>query len=267
MHTGVTSTIRLILITIALTFPPATHALETPWPTNFTYGNWCGLGHPENDDRAPPPIDEIDAACQVHDFAYKNRKPWGNSAADTALTNTLTNVLARGTTWNRGANGQKAKRTQLSEKQYKVALAIIFWFTRQKYITLYSDIVNGDLTSFLKLGPSSARTAVIPAVINNKIATLLTEELSQASGVPVDKIILLRKSTQLSVEIIIGVSNNADLVIDATKAIVKGVGDTTELHVPISKLPPTILQQLTQPEALEVKPLVVKFWEKIKGWF
>jgi hypothetical protein len=34
------------------------------------YGNWCGLNHPKDINKAAEPIDDLDTICQAHDYCY-----------------------------------------------------------------------------------------------------------------------------------------------------------------------------------------------------
>ncbi|MES9941890.1 MAG: hypothetical protein ABW104_03755 [Candidatus Thiodiazotropha sp. 6PLUC2] len=37
------------------------------------YGNWCGLNHPSNPEKAEEPIDTLDAICKRHDLCYLDK--------------------------------------------------------------------------------------------------------------------------------------------------------------------------------------------------
>ena len=135
-------------------------AQEIGFPEGLIYGEWCGVDHPRDPDRAPPPTDEIDAACKKHDAAYGLTEPWGNSDADQELADTLTEILQRGTVWNIGADGRRESRTEMSSRQYRVAATIAAWMAGQSFPTLYSDIVNGKVSSVLKWGVSATEVVI-----------------------------------------------------------------------------------------------------------
>ena len=221
-----------LFLLIAATLHLRAEAQDVYWPQDFAYGEWCGQGHPAVPDEAPPPIDEIDAACRTHDFAYDHQGPWGNAAADAELADTVIDVLIRGTTWNRHPDGQRSSRVELSDRQFAVGSAIASWMSGQKFITIYSDVVNGKVRSVLKLGPSSARAVVaIPSRLSNRLVTALSREVSAATGLPLNEVDLVQSSTDLSVEFIVSVSDAMDWTIDelgdSAQAIVRKIGDVT----------------------------------------
>ena len=136
---------------------------------------------------------------------------------------------------------------------FAAASAIVSWFSGQKFITIYSDIVNGRLSSVLKLGTSSVRTAiVVPAAINNKLITALSKEISDVSNLPLDEIELLQDTTSLSVETVVEVADATDWVIDElggpSKAIVKEAGDFTGVDKPVRELREEVVLVITHPK-------------------
>ena len=253
---------------MATAFVPIAESAALIFPANFIYGEWCGLGHPRNPNQAKPSIDAIDDACRLHDFAYRDGGLLGNSSADIELVGTLIGIINRDKTWNRLPDGRKSPRTELNDKQFAVASGIASWFSGQKFIRLFVDIVNGDCTAVLKLGTSSLRTVAVPAAIQNKLITVLSEEVRQATKLPIDKVNLLQESTELTVEIVVDVADSADWVIDEvsdrSKTMVKKIGNTLVSSTPIGKLSETLLGELKLPKKPPIKPPVLIILDWIK---
>ena len=236
-----------------LVFPWSVETQEVHWPPNFTYGHWCGSGVPAKPTEEPPTIDEIDAACRTHDFAYE-RPPWGNADADMELVRTLTEVLDRGTAWSRGTDGQQMPRAALSDRQFYAATVMVTYLSHQKFVTIYSDLVNGKLSSVLKLGTSSVATSIaVPAAISNRLTAALSKEVADVTGVPLDEVnSTLQAGTDLTVEFVIDVTRLADGAIDevgdVAEAVVKGLGDATGLDKPVRELREEFVLLLTHPK-------------------
>lgn len=86
----------------AVTSTPAVQSVASK-PTNAgtfasgyaVYGNWCGPNHPLDDlmNVAPGPLDQLDAACMIHDYCYAE-VGYLDCGCDEELTNELKRQLA-----------------------------------------------------------------------------------------------------------------------------------------------------------------------------
>ena len=245
--------VSFVVIAMAgvLTWSVEVRSQEVSWPQGFRYGNWCGLGVPSDPRQEPPEIDQVDAACRAHDFAYE-QEPWGNSGADSLLVNTLTEILHSGESWNIGRNGERTPKSPLSDRQFTAATIIISYFTGQKFLTIYSDIINGKLGSVLMLGTSTARTAVVvPTSISNSLLTAFSEEVAEHTGIPLDEIDIVQSGTDLSVELTLEVLDLVDSTVeevgDDAEQIVKTIGDVTGLDKPVREIREETILLLTNP--------------------
>ena len=228
-------------------------AQEIGFPEGLIYGEWCGVDHPRDPDRAPPPTDEIDAACKKHDAAYGLTEPWGNSDADQELADTLTEILQRGTVWNIGADGRRESRTEMSSRQYRVAATIAAWMAGQSFPTLYSDIVNGKVSSVLKWGVSATEVVIaVPTKIAADQVGAFAEAVSEATGLPVDEVNVLEPAQRLVVKSVFKIGDLAEETVDAvgdeTEAIVDTIGDMTGLDKPVRELKEELKLAFTHPK-------------------
>ena len=267
-----TRTLQASLICMATAaFVPIAESAVVIFPAKFIYGEWCGLSHPRNLNQGKPSIDEIDDACRLHDVAYGDGGLLGSSSADIKLVDRLIDIIGRGETWNRLPDGRKSPKTELSDKQFTVASAIASWFSGQKFIRLFVDIVNGDFTAVQKLGTSSLRTVAVPAAIRGKLITALSEEVGQTTKFPIDKVKLLEESTNLTVKIVVDVADAADWVIDEvsdrSETLVERVGiRKLPFPTPIGQLPKIMRDELKLSKKLRIKPVVVHIWDWMGGW-
>ena len=242
----------LVAITFGMAFSRVMEAQEVRWPPNFTYGEWCGQGVPAEPSEEPPTIDEVDAACRAHDFAYQ-RPPWGNATADMELVRTLTEILNRGTAWNRGPNGEQMPRAPVSDRQFIAATVISTYMSEQKFVIIYADIVNGRLSAVLKLGTNSVVTAVtVPAAIANKLMVTFSKEVADVTGVSIDQVDVIQDGVDVAVEFVIDMANLADGVVDEVgdvgESIVRKIGDKTGLDKPVRELREEVTLLLTHPK-------------------
>ena len=249
---GRTAAALAALMAFGVVLPWIAEAQEVHWPPNFTYGHWCGRGIPVEPSKGPTTIDEIDAACKIHDFAYE-RSPWGNADADMELAQTLTDLLNRGTAWSRGADGQQMPRATISDRQFTAATVMTAYFSGQKFVTIYSDVVNGQLSSLLKLGTSSVVTSIaVPAAISNKLVTAFAKEVADVTGIPLDEVDVLQAGTDVTVEFVIEVTSLADGVVDevgdVSESVVRKIGDVTGLDKPVREIREEALLLLTHPK-------------------
>lgn len=254
-----TQVCQVLIVCLVVMVAQLAHTQEFTWPIGFEYGNWCGLDHPEKPSEAIPAIDEIDDACRVHDSAYAEREPWGDSEADQVLVQKLSAILARGTSWKLNGEGQTRVRRELSERQYLVAATIVSWFTGQQFLTVYSDILNGKVSSVFKLGTSTARTIVtLPASFSNKVVTSFSKEISEATGLPIDNVTVIQDTTDVAVKVVFEIADGSDWLVDEVgdtlesaletgKAIVVTVGKYTEIQKPVRELEEEVLGLLTDP--------------------
>ncbi len=255
----ITRRLKALIACFAVMFTQLGHTQEFKWPNGFEYGNWCGLDHPEEPSDAIPAIDEIDDACRVHDSAYAEREPWGDSGADHVLVQKLSAILARGTSWKLNGEGQTQVRGELSERQYLVAATIVSWFTGQQFLTVYSDVLNGKVSSVFKLGTSTARTVVtLPASFSNKVITSFSKEISEATGLPIDDVTVIQDTTDVAVRVVFEIADGSEWLVDEVgdtlesalvtgKAIVVTVGKYTEIEKPVRELEDEVIGLLTDP--------------------
>ena len=71
--------------------PTETNILATISPH---YGNWCGADYPKDIYNAKEPIDQLDAACKIHDFCYQEQG-YLDCGCDKALNQQLSQGLAK----------------------------------------------------------------------------------------------------------------------------------------------------------------------------
>ena len=247
---------NLILITVifmlAVTFSSQLQALEIPF-----YGNWCGLGVPGNGQ--PPAVDEIDAACRVHDHAYER---FPDSEADGVLANTVAGILQRGHQWVRRetTNGQATldRGVELTDHQFKIASAIIALLTGQQILTLTLDILDGKLSAAWKLPSSVAvRSVTVPSALANKLANELARELD----VPPESLTPFLEAADWQTEFVLQAAHLTDGAIDEVgddaEAFVTKIGDGTGLRKPVREAKEEILLVINHP-----KKVPDRLWEK-----
>lgn len=253
------STVLSLIVATALS--PWASAEELRFPEGLKYGEWCGIDHPRDPEREPPPIDEIDAACRTHDFAYDAREPWGNSDADQELIDKMLELLERDRLWNRTPNGEK-REASLSSEQFRVASTITSWMSVQSIATLYSDIVNGKLSSVVKFTTSSGEVAiVVPTKVAAELVRAPAEKLSEVTGLPVDDV--LNSSEKLVIRSTLEVGDFLDGAVDetgdVTEVLVDAIGETTGLDKPVGELGEELRLAITHP-----KKAVKRVRERVK---
>lgn len=67
---------RKISLAFAIRIALCWHTKPRPWlarlTASFRYGRYCGVGHGAGSGEGRDPLDELDAACKVHDDAYND---------------------------------------------------------------------------------------------------------------------------------------------------------------------------------------------------
>ena len=196
------------------------------------YGRWCGPGHPtdleaklNSGDELPEPIDAIDSACKAHDLSYIDQEPWGNSKADTELAESMERILRE--------DGQN-----LTEEQFLVATAILVYMHHQKLGTLYSDVINGRVSSILKIATSTGTaTITVPVTLTRTLLMRLADELGEPT---VDVIEPIVEGGDLVVSLVIEVGRVTDLTLDeigdVAEAVLDKIGEETGLDKPVREV-------------------------------
>lgn len=227
-------------------------ATETLLADGFPiYGRWCGPGHPKDletkvsyGDKLPEPIDKIDSACKAHDLSYIGQEPWGNSRADTELAQSMERILRE--------DGES-----LTEEQFLVATAILAYMHRQKLVTLYSDVINGRVSSIFKIASSTSTAAItVPVTLTNTLLMKLADELGEPTVDIVKPIVV---GGDLAVSFVIEIGQVTDLTFDVigdvAEVIVNKLGDETGLDKPVREVKEEIVLLLTHPKKSVEKTL------------
>ena len=261
---------KLVLITVvsmlAVTFSSQPRALEI-------YGNWCGPGVPSNSQ--PPVIDEIDAACRVHDRAYEN---FPDSEADGVLANTVAGILQRGHQWVRRetTNGQVTleQGVDLTDHQFAIASAIVAHFTGQQMLTLTLDMLDGKVSAAWKLPSSLAvRSVTVPSALTNK----LVDELARELDVPPQSLAPFLEAADWQRGFVVEAAYLADGAIDeigdAAEAFVTKIGEGTGLRKPVREAKEEILMVINHPKKAPARlldktgDLIQGAWDAIRNPF
>ena len=230
---------QMLAVSVVLAAPETLFAGGLP-----IYGSWCGPGHPidlearvsSGEDELPDPVDEIDSACKAHDLSYIDQKPWGNSKADAELAESMERIL-------------REKREELTGKQFLVATAILAYMQHQKFVTLYSDVINGRVSSILKIATSTGEASItVPVTLTSALMMRLADELG---GPTVDVIEPIVAGGDLAVSFVIEMNDVTDHTVDEigdiAKVIVNKVGDKTGLDKPVREAKEEIILLFTNP--------------------
>lgn len=122
------------------------------------YGNWCGPDHPVDAlmDKAPGPVDRLDAACMIHDYCYKERG-YLDCDCDEGLTSTLKTELAANTMDSKQAlvargihnyfaaspckdySGKSEGKTAANRGMYR-----LYEGTKKRVISIYNKVTGKD---------------------------------------------------------------------------------------------------------------------------
>ena len=159
-------TVMAILILALAAFLSAQTAREIL--SEIKYGNWCGLYNPPNPSENPAPIDKVDAACRKHDRAIATAEGHPTAELDSKLVTDLVVLMNSG---------------HLDDREFAAAVIIATYMTGQQYVTVVSDIIDGKVSSTVKIATATGEVIVsLPRAVTAELLEEVAEKVGGTAG-------------------------------------------------------------------------------------
>ena len=136
---------------------------------------------------------------------------------------------------------------EITTRQFAAASFMLVTFTGSQVISIIPEVVEGKISSIVKLPLSATTSAItVPVSLTNKVV----EKILTESGIPGnDKLASLISKNELVVELVVDVSEETERIIDfvgdSSQLIVRKIGEATGLEKPLNEAKDEIQELLS----------------------